>query len=652
MYAVALSLGAVLLFLGGPFRDRAASPGPLTVAHGAVAESCTSCHATANNGLQSLSLAAIRAHDGLEQSQRCLRCHDLGPDALQAHSQDGAVLAHRHDQLLSRAEATRPALFALAAWAGPGLPGTQAGEFACATCHHEHRGHQANLRFMDNETCQACHARTFGSFTDGHPEFDGYPYHQRTRLAYDHVSHLGRHYEEYRRLMPDGQAPASCLDCHFPDADGRMMRVRGFDLTCATCHLRQIEEPLAGGITFLNLPGIDTETIQVQQTRPGHRGIGYWPRAGGGDPSPFLELLLSTDRDFLEARAHLAGNREWRDLRLASDEQVRAVEQYVWTVKGLVYDLIHQGPPELERRLREVLRQTPSEGGPAPPLDRRQLAALSGDLPVAVLRMAQQAWLPELDYEVQRHRAGERVLRPGSVPVAATVHAARAASGTTEAALGSALVVTSAVDAVRVGKSPAVSPNLSPRWDLDSATFSVVYRPKGHAGDFLRNWLDISGQRYSAGPGHEFQAIFDRLSDRYAPGRCTKCHSVEAVGGRREVRWYAARAESNKHPFTKFAHAVHFSLLDESGCRQCHILNPEADPGRGFLHPDHTLNTTGQGFISSFQGMTKNACTGCHTSEAAGDGCLSCHNYHVGTFQPPRPAAPLGGFERSDGRAR
>ena len=38
--------------------------------------------------------------------------------------------------------------------------------------------------------------------------------------------------------------------------------------------------------------------------------------------------------------------------------------------------------------------------------------------------------------------------------------------------------------------------------------------------------------------------------------------------------------------------------------------------------------------------MERRVCADCHTEAEAGDGCLVCHNYHVGTFAPAIASNP------------
>ena len=67
-------------------------------------------------------------------------------------------------------------------------------------------------------------------------------------------------------------------------------------------------------------------------------------------------------------------------------------------------------------------------------------------------------------------------------------------------------------------------------------------------------------------------------------------------------------------------------MMHDEGCATCHRLDPDVGDaylgsyeGRDPLH-----------FRSNFRAMRIDVCTGCHLPEAAGDGCLICHRYHVG----------------------
>ena len=577
---------------------------------------------------------ATREHGGAHESQLCLNCHQMGQDALAPHGLTPAALADIHHQIAGQPDssATTPLLLGVARhW--PGQP-QKGGELACALCHREHKGKDAKLAGMDDQRCQACHMKQFPSFGNGHPEFAGYPYHRRTRLAYDHVSHLGRHYQEYQRMMPDGKAPTSCLDCHEQGPGGRMMLLRGFERSCASCHLSQIEDVSLGGVTVLNLPGLDIKTLGQRQEAA---TVGEWPETASGDLSPFMRLLLSTDARFVHAEKVLH-NVNLRDLRGANAAQLKAVEDYVWAIKTLFYELTHDEAMVLRLRLEKVLECH---------LDVHDLSSMTGDLPRELLRETQSRWLPDLTAEVEARHAPK--VSPGSWVRAWGLSAAPSGQGPFLAIAA----LLSEPNPLRNRPAPKPPPQkfvpleVRRRWFADDVAFALSFRPKGHAGDFMRTWLDHSAKAPCGDDNGALRAVFVQLSDPFGPGRCMKCHSVDRAGEGVQVNWLTNRPQADEHPFTKFAHFPHFSLLGEKGCRTCHVLNEQADVGRGFMGADHSLNTDPRFFESSFTSMGKATCATCHVQKAAGDSCLTCHNYHVGRLPLAKPNArfPGGGGE-------
>ena len=54
----------------------------------------------------------------------------------------------------------------------------------------------------------------------------------------------------------------------------------------------------------------------------------------------------------------------------------------------------------------------------------------------------------------------------------------------------------------------------------------------------------------------------------------------------------------------------------------------EADFASGFNDRDPTT------YQANFKPLPRQVCAECHTSAKAGDKCLSCHNYHLGIYQP------------------
>jgi hypothetical protein len=592
-------VGVLFWLVGSPDQD-VLSPGDLTFKHGTVAETCGACHTADMDKRATWAHLAVGEHGGIPESHRCLECHGLGQNALDAHGLSVSTLEDAHRRIREQEVPPRPPLSLALARLWPGQPQATGDQLACALCHREHQGADAKLSRMDDQRCQACHTIQFPSFSNGHPEFAGYPYSRRTRLHYDHVSHLGRHFQESRRIMPSGKAPATCLACHEQGPGGRMMLVRSFEQTCASCHRGQIEDTTLGGIAVLNLPGLDLQTLAKL---PGPQLIGEWPESASADLSPFMRLLLSTNERFVQAEKVLHGKIDLRDLRVASAEQLQSVAQYVWAIKELFLDLTQDEASAWRRRLEKVFGQE---------LDGHERSFLTGDLPLELVRDAQQRWLPGLEAEVAAHRADK--LLPKKTD--------------TQPPPGGPL-----------------SGEAKERWYRNDVDFSIRYRPKGHAGEFMYAWLNRSANPRPLESAAPLRAIFASLSDPAGPGRCTKCHGVENDGQEHKINWLASREMPSERPFTKFAHVPHFSLLGEQGCLTCHILNETADVARGFVRRDYSLNTNPKILESSFVPISKAVCAKCHVQKAAGDSCLICHNYHVGNLPPAMPKATFHASE-------
>ena len=587
-----LTVGLSLLFLSGPRGSAFLSPGELTFGHGASAGVCENCHTAVHGSLADWVSALGAPEAGQENSKLCLTCHHLGEHAFEAHGRPAKELAAVTERLNRMPSPDVPFLLAVSSWV-PGLVQTGEGQLACATCHKEHRGKTFNLTAMNEQQCQTCHTLAFSGLADGHPPFANYPYKRRMRIAFDHTSHIGKHFlGEFKK-----EAPKTCTACHQPDEAGRSMRTGNFETTCAGCHAKQIEgmgRAGAKGLTVLRLPGVDLDALHEQGI-----SIGEWPADADVEEglTPFMKLLLGGDPAVTQDLAVLAGFDDFTDLSDATDEEVAAVGRMIWAVKKLLYGLIVSGQREMLDRLQATMT-----------LSTRELAKFVGQLPVEVVRAAQQEWLPRLLTEVSAYRAGK------------TVSPGESREGAEELYM----------DQKREKQV------MTGGWYRQDADFSLLYRPTGHPDPFLCAWLEFTARVSGPKPARAISAIFTRLSNPKAPGMCMKCHSVDAEAGQRKrIQWTAARPAPRERRVTRFAHEVHFSVLDEKGCLKCHTLDPEAEVMEGFGDADPLT------FASNFQPMPKTVCTTCHTPERAGDACLTCHNYHLGTVTPILAKSPL-----------
>ncbi len=614
--------GVVLLALWGWTRVAWSNPGPVSAAHAMSAQRCADCH---NETALIPLTAAEHAQRTSEHNQLCLKCHDLGTQGRSPHGVAEAQLAELTRR--TKAGATPPPLLQRAAQAlGTGGPG----ELACATCHQEHHGRDANIQRLTDQQCQVCHQAPFASFTSGHPGFTDYPATRRTRLQFDHVTHWQKHFADPRLAAT---APTSCAHCHEPAADGRKMLVRGFEQTCAQCHAGQIEgEGRAGakGLVFLRLPEVDVAALEAAD-----EPVGEWPEYCEGEITPFMRWMLEGDATARKALADL-GPVKLAHLAQASPTQKNAAARLVWSVKGLLADLITQGQQVMMRRL------DPYAGA-------RGSTRHTGNFSADSLQAAQQIWLPGLLTEVAAHRHGDkpspRLVRPyaprekfrGPGPAAAAPGANSddllAEPAPPVPANKDDLLLTEAPAVITTVAAPVPSPPRTIEYDDAEArvveggwyrrdgNYTLYYRPSGHADEFLTAWLETSaGDAQPAG-----QAIYAELASPKAPGVCMKCHTTDRTGNTSHVNWLTGRPEPHQHPFTTFKHAPHFSLMGVQGCSTCHVFDAKADYAGAFgASRDSSV------FHSNFAPLTKDSCVACHQPAMAGASCLQCHNYHTG----------------------
>ncbi len=674
---VALTTGALLVLFGNHFRHFWMDPGSLTNAHATSATKCSDCHALKQPAFQRI-IPVVLNNRARTDGALCLKCHALGPQPFYSHSVSPATLAMLTNKLKSSNKSTRQPILLRASQAlAP--KGARAGDIACATCHQEHHGRKFDLRRLTNAQCQVCHSVRFASFKSGHPDFAGYPYQRRTRIFFDHNSHLQQHFAEKKEKAPNG-----CQDCHVPGEGGRFMRVRTFDVSCAGCHSGQIkgEGMTVKGVAFFTVPGIDAETLAAKGI-----SIGEWPKFADGKITPFMGLVLSRQSAARAAIEKLRGV-DLLDLTKATPEQLAAAEQFAWAVKSLLFNLVVEGQSYLMKQMKN------------------DVASAGLEVPRAALMMAQKEWMPHLLTDVANYQNGikpplpeKAKLAPAPSPTppndksapgdesllggedltsAPAPSPAKPAATTTsdllagdeDLASGSA----SATPSPSAGKSddltggdllqspstaspaPVVAASPTPEpvpaeewvaaggWYRPQESFTLFYRPIGHADPFLTAWLTAAARLQSATTTTETHNAFEKLADPQTPGLCMKCHTVDVSDGVTTVNWLPAQPNTKSRPFTTFSHITHLSLVGDAGCQTCHALNPKSQYAKFFSPHSETAAAPGDmKFQSNFSAVSKMLCAKCHQPRIAGDACIQCHRYH---------AAPVAGELAEVGRFR
>jgi hypothetical protein len=379
-----ICVGSALFFSKG---TQLLMPGPLTSGHAAI-ENCNACHTKSGSNKISW-LHGLVAANPLADSKACLSCHKMPTTAFNPHGASTEVLKQSTRRLTKVAAGSAAPQSAVAQSVAFPMNNVIAGGLYCATCHQEHQGINFNLNKISNEQCRSCHVVKFDSFDGQHPKFVNYPFERRTRIIYDHASHFGKHYPELAKKDPAKRAPATCSACHNSDNDRRIMATAPFDQTCTTCHLGQIigKERVSGpkGIAFLTLPGLDLETLK-KKSAP----IGEWPDASDTVLTPFMKVIISRNEKGRKL-ANAVDSLNLQDLTNASDEQIKAVTDLVWEIKGLFHALIRGKASEVLNNLNVGSTKKP---------DAVLMADLTAGMPREAIIAAQVEWLPNLAAEM------------------------------------------------------------------------------------------------------------------------------------------------------------------------------------------------------------------------------------------------------------
>jgi hypothetical protein len=683
-WLTAMTVGVILMFVGGANPALFVDPGPLTFQHSQVKD-CAGCHTAFKEGASSWPHKAFAESSESVDSKLCVGCHQFGDDSFTAHSVSKIQLANLSKSAAPASSSSTPWIPKLASVTMKS--NADGSELFCMTCHQEHHGAGNDLKKMSNQRCQACHTSAFKSLSNGHPSFGKYPYERRTRIQFDHTSHIGKHFTHKKYK---GIAPTECKTCHEPDIMGDSMSVVGFEKPCAACHLDQIQgegRATAKGIAIFAVPGLDVETLSEKNI-----GIGQWPEDPDGGSTPFMEFLLAGNADYKAAKKVL-GDIDFMDLGDASKPQLKAIENYAWAIKGLLFDLATEGVPAFGKMLEASMGRK---------LSNTELGLLTGLISPDAVLGAQRAWFPKLFADVTKHRDGE------VVPVPAEAEDPKGGSGKDDIlSAGKDDILSGGKDdilsggkkddilsggkddilsggkkddilggkkddilggkkedilggdkkedilggdAAKEGDSTSAKTEKEEELDVEIVPgeewasaggwyrdeFTLRYRPAGHADTMMRSWLDAAGGAASMEAKDSAGQILAALTKKGAPGLCVKCHSVDkAPSGKFVFNWKGHTPKSNSHTFTKYSHTAHFSLLDEKGCLDCHTLNKKAEYKASFKGHDPKK------FDGNFNPITRETCAACHTQDQAGSDCLICHNYHVGNFGPALTNTPM-----------
>ena len=399
-WAVGLALGITALMLAGGAGNQLLMPGPLSASHGNLGD-CETCH----TGGDTMSFAWIHNvvdHvDPVKNSSLCIKCHELGADALSPHNRPAAAL----EQLTLKArevaaDISMPGIGGLKSnvlYSIPVFPADlDESQVQCATCHDEHNGVGDDLTIVSNARCQSCHEVKFDTFSGSHPQFTDYPFTRRTRIKFDHKSHIDRHFDKARETPAFAAAiPNVCSDCHEQGPDNKYMEIKSFDSMCSGCHLGDIQgDTIASGpkgIDFITVPGLDLIALEERRV-----DIGEWPEDSEAEITAFMRSLLAALADNQDLVNELA-DLDLLDLTDADEDDLASVQKLAWTVKTLFRKIELTGLPS-------VMKLLPNSDGSE--VDRLQLSHMSAVMPRDVIASANREWFPNLASDLENHRNG------------------------------------------------------------------------------------------------------------------------------------------------------------------------------------------------------------------------------------------------------
>jgi len=690
-WVTATVVGFLLIFIAGSSGPAFFTPGDLTFQHSQVGE-CTGCHEGFGQGPLGWVHAAFAESNAIFDSKRCIACHNFGRKELLPHSLALSETARMTENTAAPSSQSRPWALAVLDTAVT-LPMNSRSALPCLTCHQEHRGQNADLTAIADGRCMVCHKAVFNSFSDGHPDFRDYPYKRRTRFAFDHTSHIGKHFRA-KESVPI--APKECKNCHSPDIRGRLMLVKDFKTVCAACHLAQIEgagRATAKGIAVFGVPGLDVESLRDKGV-----AIGQWPEGPDGEITDFVEFLLSDNANFVAARNALDGI-DLMNLADINAGQVKAVSNFAWAVKDLLFDLTTQGAPAFQTRLESALGRK---------LTVDEVGRLFGLLQADAMRAAQIAWFPSLLREIPRHRDGETVAMPAVAEAVGDEKSEQKPGPEPETGGSDDILGGDKSGGLSRESKGAGSDILGDARDgaasgSDDILGGENKAPAGKSDDIL------GGEKEAAGKDSGDILGGDKEGGAEKPEKAGALSADGGQGGEAEIiggedwstagGWYRDDFTLRYRPS---GHADIFirSWLDVSGsavtgsgkqaaarilarlsakdspglCVKCHSLDQDGETVRvnwrsakprpdyhkatQFSHTAHfpLLNEKGcltchtvnrkaefaagykdrnpMTFASNFKPISRQTCANCHTKEKAGDTCLTCHNYHMGLFPP------------------
>ena len=394
-------LACLVVFFAGQKSIHYLSPVPLSVNHAEVA-SCQDCHSASALKKTNWIQKAVHLNSN-NDDKKCLSCHKYGDNAFLPHSTAAINLSTKPEKSAQDVQKSSDWQVNLAS-SLHAFQTQDSDNTSCAQCHREHKGKFVPLDAFDPKQCQICHTVKFDDLESEHPAYSNFPHENPTRIKFDHVSHLEKHFfeDDYFDIAPEG-----CKQCHDTDQSGEWMLSKSFETTCNDCHLGEIlgdARANSKGVAVLSIPEIDTEIL----VEAGYN-IGQWPQWADGEVVPIMRLLLP--KSLQKSAALQNKSLDLYDLSEATPDQLRSVSELAWGIKELYYDIQMGGTQLMNQRIAKALGDD---------IDQPTLNRLVASLPKDTLVNNQKEWFPELIEEITQYKAGKiKVFDPSSIKIIA-----------------------------------------------------------------------------------------------------------------------------------------------------------------------------------------------------------------------------------------
>jgi hypothetical protein len=621
--------------------DRSIKPGALTNHHAQIlattgeTDRCIQCHPSHNDSiwawipLVGSTGTANGHHDDLTQTDLCLNCHQniMAPGTeLLAHN-----LSDQHRSEI-RLASSRETQHTWQDWLPS--PAVDQEQLACNTCHREHQGESHQLSAMSDAQCQTCHQDRFGDFATSHPEFDAWPYGRSETIAFSHRSHQNKHFPE---STVAGATPSfRCASCHQPSPDGRVTRAVDFQNACSSCHGESLNTEISDGIELVSIPTLPREVVSRMPSWP-ESATGFYD----GKLSPLAELLMRGDTDAFGSIKRLGG-RDFSQIDPSNRRQNQAAAEVASELVLLLSDLSGNGQRAILNRL-DAASQASQAAALDSAIDWRPIA---GAFPPQLVDQALSNWFNQRssrsariqrDQKDRQHFKTVQFQSGGNHGSSADDDVLLGDDLLDDDLLGGDLLDADPLESDltpsrSTGKSTAGSNGKRTRfnadsmlvaggWYRDDLRLAIRYRPSGHADLVLKAMIDAAARLPVADSSRT-----NILNDS-SVAACVRCH-VAAV--RKPGAWKTRDRVQARDQFTKFSHAPHLNIASLNDCTGCHQVGSGVpDLNRHVIANPVSTAAAPFGHLGDFQPMKKQDCATCHTKQAAGDSCVSCHRYHL-----------------------